>query len=365
MPAGRQHKSKNEALPFEETVNGRRVGRWVSVDDLARDQSAARATGRFGEEFENISFGEWASLHIYLPQPDVQSAITPPFMEAFLVLQKQLYQFAALATTGAADVGQLGESERRELQLNVVVSGGSSDYLADLKKPLLALLRKMVGKMTGKQSAIVISSLAALIATTWCFSAWLDQTKAVKLEELKSKEHSAALQSLQFSTEEQAKAFRQLLDVLERQGEIGRRAIEVAAQTNDALLRAATTNPKTNIKEVEVTRAEADILRTPSRKKAVQKIMQQEMKVVDINTTDAFDLQIVLLDPATDEQHRLRFKDDLFAGESRHRLFEALEKRTPLWVELAIKEIDGEVRSVQLLRTIERPERLSADADGN
>jgi hypothetical protein len=37
----------------------------------------------FGEEFENISFGEWASLHIYLPQPDVQSAITPPFMEAF------------------------------------------------------------------------------------------------------------------------------------------------------------------------------------------------------------------------------------------------------------------------------------------
>jgi hypothetical protein len=44
-------------------------------------------------------------------------------------------------------------------------------------------------------------------------------------------------------------------------------------------------------------------------------------------------------------------------------LFEALEKRTPLWVELAIKEIDGEVKSVQLLRTMDRPKNLISDAD--
>jgi len=332
------------------------------VDEINR---LLASSANFGEQFESIEFGDWAALHIYLPQPDVQSSITPPFMEAFLVLQKQLYQLAALATTGAADVGQLTEVERRELQLNVVVSGGSSDYLADLKKPLLALLRKMVGKMTGKQSAVLIGALAALLTTHWSFSAWLDHTKAIKLEELKSKEHNAALQSLQFSNEEQAKAFRRLVDVLEHQGEIGKRALDVAAQTNDALLRAATSNPKTIIKDVEIARNEAEILRTPSRKKAVQKVVQQEMKVVDINTTDPFDLQIVLLDPTTDEQHRLRFKDDLFAEENRHRLFAALEKRTALWVELAIKEIDGEIRSVQLLRAMDRPARLSADAEGD
>jgi hypothetical protein len=77
------------------------------------------------------------------------------------------------------------------------------------------------------------------------------------------------------------------------------------------------------------------------------------------------DLQIILLDPSSDAQHRIKLKDDLFAGESRRKLFDALEKRSLLWVELSIKEIDGEIRSVQLLRTIDRPANLSSDADAN
>jgi hypothetical protein len=106
-------------------------------------------------------------------------------------------------------------------------------------------------------------------------------------------------------------------------------------------------------------------LRTPSRKKAQQKIVQQEVKVVDINTTDPLDLQIILLDPSSDVQHRIKLKDDLFAGESRRKLFDALERRSLLWVELAIKDVGGEIRSVQLLRTIERPADLTSDAEGD
>jgi hypothetical protein len=319
----------------------------------------------FGEEFERISFGDWAAVHVYVPQPEIQSAITPPFMEAFLVLQKQLYQFAALIKTGVADIGQLSDADRIELLLSVEVTGGSSDYLAKLGKPLTGILNRMVGKMTGKQSAIVIVAICALIAAGWTFQAWLDRTKEIKLEELKSKDHIAALEALQFSTKEQSEAFRKIIEILEKQGDVGRRALEVVNQTNDALLKAASSNPRTSIKDMEVTRVEAELLRTPTRKRSQQKIVQQEMKVVDINTTDPLNLQIVLLDPSTDDQHRIRFKDDLFAGESRHQLFDALEKRSPLWVELAIREVDGEVRSVQLLRTINRPANLTTESEGN
>ena len=330
---------------------------------LAELERLLASTADFGEEFETILLGDWASVHIYLPQPDVQSAITPPFMEAFLVLQKQIYQFAALTKTGVADVGQLGDADRNDLLLSVIVTGGSSDYLAKLQKPLMGILNRMVGKMTGKQAAIVIVALSALVATDWSFSAWLDQTNAVKLEELKSKDHTAALQAIQFSNEEQGKAFRRVIDILEKQGDAGKRALEVVSQTNEALLKAAASNPKTSINNVEITRVEAELLRTPTRKKAQQKIVQQEVKVVDINTIDPFDLQIILWDPSTDVQHRIKFKDDLFASYNRHRLFDALEKRTAIWVELSIKEIDGETRSVQLLRTIDRPAHLISDAD--
>ncbi len=321
-------------------------------------------SGGILEKFD-LSEWDWASVHVYLPEPDIQSAITPPFMEAFLVLQKQLYQLAALATTGLADVGQLGDAERSELLLSVVVTGGSSDLVAQLKKPLENLLNRMVGKMTGKQAAIVIVCLGALVASPWAFSAWLDQTKTVKLEEIKSKEHIAALEAMQFASKEQSEAFNRVIEILKSQGEVGKRALEVVSQTNEALLKAATSNPKTSINEIEVTRTEAELLRTPTRKRAQQKIVQQEVKVVDINTTDPLDLQVILLDPFSDAQHRIKLKDDLFAGESRRKLFDALEKRTPLWVELAIKEIDSEIRSVQLLRTVERPAHLVSDTEGD
>ena len=137
------------------------------------------------------------------------------------------------------------------------------------------------------------------------------------------------------------------------------------SQTNDALLKAATSSPKTSINNVEVTRVEAELLRTPTRKKAQQKIIQQEVKVVDINTTDPLDLQIILTDPSTESQYRIKFKDDLFAGEGRHKLFEALEKRTLLWVELSNREVEGDLRSVQLLRTIDRPANFTAEANGD
>ena len=72
----------------------------------------------FSEEFQCIDFGDWASIHVYLPNPDVDSSITPPFMEAFLELQKQLYQLAAQASTGSPDSGQLSDETRRRLQID-------------------------------------------------------------------------------------------------------------------------------------------------------------------------------------------------------------------------------------------------------
>lgn len=240
---------------------------------LARIEKLLALPVRSEEIFEKVDLSDWdwAAVRIYLPQPDIQSAITPPFMEAFLVLQKQIYQLAAVAKTGFADVAQLNDAERDELLLNVVVTGGSSNYVTELKKPLESLLKRMVGKMTGKQIAIVTVCLGTLIASPWAFKAWLDQTKEIKIEELKSKEHLASLDAIHFATEEERKTLNRVLEILENQGEVGKRALEVVSQTNDALLRAAASNPKTIINHVEVTSTEAELLRTPARKRAQQR----------------------------------------------------------------------------------------------
>ena len=229
------------------------------------------AESDFSPELEKIELGDWAAIKVYIDDTKVSSTITPPFMEAFLVLQRQVYQLAALAKSGVADIGQLGEIDRHELQINIIVQGGSSEYLAKLELPLTALLKRMVGKMSGKQAATVIVCLAALAAGTWSFCAWLDQTKNIKIEELKSRDHVEALHALQFSTEEQTKLFEKIIDLLGNQRDVGKRAVDALQQANQALLKAASTNVKTKINNVEISKHEANLLRTQTRKWAATK----------------------------------------------------------------------------------------------
>jgi hypothetical protein len=113
-------------------------------------------------------------------------------MEAFLEVQKQIYQLAALGLAGEADTGKLSDLDRRELQVSVKVTGGSSDYVTSLKRPLENLGSKLIGKLTKKQVTVVILSVAVLEATGWGFREWLEYKKETQLQELKSKEHLAA-----------------------------------------------------------------------------------------------------------------------------------------------------------------------------
>lgn len=308
-----------------------------------------------GAQYRALELGGWARVHVYLPETDIHSVITPPFMEAFLELQRQVYRLGAFAETGIADIGQLSERSKRALEIRVVVTDGSSNLTADLSKVVEGLLHTMIGKLTGKQAAIVLISFAALLAAGWAFSSWLEATKAIKIEELKSKDHIAALQALQFASAKDAAAFSKVLEILAQQGEFAERALEAVKETNEALLKAASQTPKTQINNVELLREEAELLRISPKKKPEIKYVRQRIKVVDINTSDPTDLSLILKEIDSTEEHRIKFKDDIFAGQHRKKLFDSLETRTPIWVELAIKQVDGEIRSVQLLRTLDEP----------
>ncbi|UPJ65976.1 hypothetical protein [Bradyrhizobium sp. 191] len=313
--------------------------------------------------FDAIDFGKWAEIDVYIPHPKVASSITPPFMEAFLEVQKQIYQLAAQATAGIADTSQLSEGERTRLQINVVVTGGSSKLQAKLEQTIPELLKTMIGKMTPKQATIVVVCVAVLAAGTWSFSAWLDQRKTIQLEELKSKDHIEALKALSLGAAGQTEALKKIVAVLEKQGEIGARALEAVNSTNEALLKAASKTRETAINGTHLTGEEAELLRTSPRKKSEVRVATQRMKVVDINTNDPNELGVVISTPDKKTQYRIKFVDSLFSGPDRKALFDALDSREAIWMELAFKESEGDVRSVQLIRTTSAPNIADADAE--
>ncbi|MCA1433123.1 hypothetical protein I6F33_09070 [Bradyrhizobium sp. BRP20] len=309
----------------------------------------------FSSEFEQLDLGDWPQVHVYIPHPEVSSSITPPFMEAFLELQKQIYRLAAQASAGLADAGQLSEATKADLQISVLVTDGSSNLTAKLERILPGLLKQMIGKLNGKQAAIVLVSVAALVGGNWAFTAWLEEQKAIKIEELKSKDHIEALKALSLGSSGQLEALKKITSVLEKQGEIGSRALEAIAATNDALLKAASKTSESSINDTHLTRQEAELLRTTPRKKPELRIAKQRMRVLDINTSDPHELSVLISSPDKKQQYRIKFGDTLFSDPSRKAIFEALDSRDSIWMELAFREIDGEVKSVQLLQTTKPP----------
>lgn len=315
----------------------------------------------FSSELEDLDLGDWPQVNIYIPHPEVSSSITPPFMEAFLELQKQIYQLAAQASAGLADSSQLTEGVKAQLQISVLVTDGSSNLTAKLEKIFPGLLKQMIGKLNGKQATIVLVCVAGLVGGNWGFNAWLEQQKAIKIEELKSKDHVEALKALSLASSGQLDALKKVTEVLEKQGEIGSRALEVVSATNDALLKAASKTSESSINDTHLTRREAELLRTTPRKRPEIRYSTQRMRVLDINTSDPHELSVVISTPDKKLQYRIKFGDTLFSDPTRKAVFEALNSRESIWMQLAFREIDGEVKSVQLLQTTQPPQAADAE----
>ncbi|HEV2511221.1 hypothetical protein [Bosea sp. (in: a-proteobacteria)] len=307
------------------------------------------------EEFEQrieIAPG-WVTPHVYIPKPEVDSSISPPFMEAFLHLQKELFQLAALAKSGVSHVNQLNEIDRHDLEISVKVTSGSSNLVSDLAKPIERCFKIMLGKMTGRQATIVILGISMLIAGTIGWSSWLEQQKTIKIEELKSKEHIEALSALKFANENQLEIFKMLMQTLEKQGKVGTQSQDLIDSSFGALLKAASKTEKTEINGQRLTASEASSLRTSSRSYAMNRIIREKMRVVDMNTAAEVDAMI-LMRPVSKEQFKMKLSETLFMSDDRTKLFEALENRTEIEVELSLREVEGEVKTVTFLRVAPR-----------
>jgi hypothetical protein len=291
---------------------------------------------------------------VYVPHPPVNSSISPPIMEAFLVLQRELYQLAALAKTGVANSNKLDEIDRQDLEIVVQVSGGSSNIATDVAGPVSKVLNKMLGKMTGRQINILILGMALIGAGTWSFRSWLEAQKSVQIEELRSRPLIEAIKALTFATEQQAANYKQVVDVLNSSGKVGERIVEASDAANAAFLKAASKTPVSVMNGATLSSDEAGMLRHNPRSKAEKHFSTEIMRVVEINTNlDVIDT-IVLMRPETREQFATKLGETLFASEDREALFQALHDRTEIEVELMFREVDGEVKGVEFLR-VTRP----------
>jgi len=205
--------------------------------------------------------------------------------------------------------------------------------------------------MSGTQITIVILGIMLIFCATWGFKSYISNIKNIRMDEIKSKEHIAALEAIASTKKEEYEVIKELLY---QNGELGKKAWDVTEKGYEAIIKAAAKTEESVINGVRLTQQEAKALRVTTRTKTEQETIIRKVRVVDINTSNLFQIIMSLVDEETGDQYKLSFADRLLDSDAaREKIFNALNKREPIFVELLAKIHEGDIRSVELKKIIE------------
>ena len=288
-------------------------------------------------------------MHIHLPDPPIDSSISTPYMRAFLQIQSDIDRLAGKARFNEGNATRLTKSLKQELELNVVVTEGSSNYDIDLTE----VFKKALGKMTGKQIQLVLLFSGALLATTWGAGVWMEWQKEVQIEQIRSAEHIHALEALKFATTKDVELLERMTGVMEQNVEMGRDVIQlVNVSYREILKAAAASGDAVEINGQDVSAEVADLLTITPRAASETAADTVVGRVIDIRTEDLLQPQVEMVDLHSEQKYRFSIDDNLFASEDRSALFRALETGEPIQVEIEIKSVNGDVRSTKFVRYV-------------
>ncbi|ATC32508.1 hypothetical protein CA606_09190 [Caulobacter vibrioides] len=328
------------------------------VEILSLEQAfkvfAQATAGEFDEvEIEGIVAGDWANPDVHI---DVgHSEIAAPFMEAFVTSQDAIYKLVAAIKYGAADIRHLTNEDQEAFLVQVRVSEGSSQYLERIGEVLERLGLEAVGKLTPGQIVALVAGGLILWSGVAGWTQYLDTRKEVRLAEISSEERKASIAALDFANRQQAETTRLVIATMRETGGPLEQVVESADEAHGALLKAASTVPNTTVNGVSISRDEARELRKSARRVAIQQIVEREMKVIDINTSDPAHTSVVVEGVGDRTQYKLQFRDRMIQERDQASLFQSLRERRSIWLRLEVKAVGTDVRSVEILGVVQPP----------
>jgi hypothetical protein len=300
-------------------------------------------------DFDEIKIGDWVNPRIYLTVGDAE--LTAPFMEAFLSTQNALYRIVAQVRHNSSDIRKLSPEELETYRLRVKVTSGSTNVFEAVGDALVEIAKGAVDKLTPNQIIALIAGGAILLSGGYGFSAYLEHRVEIRREELKADVRIKELESANFATREQAETTRHVADQMAKMGGAFAQAVESSNEANAALLRAATTVPETTVNGVHITKSEAELLSRNRRRSSDEKIMEKEVRVIDINTSDNH-MTTVVIDGYGDTPLRVSFADRMVQERDLNKLHASLKNRVPVRIKLNVKRVGGEIRSAEILRVV-------------
>ena len=292
-----------------------------------------------------VEFGAWVSLKIHLPGTPVHSSITPSMMEGFIDIQRTIYRAYTLVASDTADLRTLSKTERDALEFRVVVSEGSSDYLAALMEAIGKIGVEALSKMTPEQMLIAILAIALIIGGSYAWKQWLSHRLAMRQAEATSEERKLQVQEQSNLLTAQgliAQAGVDHAQILARALERSPVAADVEAfaeSSRSSLIRAIGEEGGGDINGVGVTREAAFEVTRQTRQAGEPIQVSGNFRVIriDANTADGF--RVTLSNVETGEEISAMLQDVFLSREHREIITEAEWGKTPFYAEVTARKV--------------------------
>lgn len=137
-----------------------------------------------------IEFDGWPHFHMHVHGDKYHQTITPSIMNGLLDLQNGIYKSYAMLKYDAENAQSLTRQERQDLEIEVKVEDGSSEFDINLTEIGMKLIESTAGKMSAEQAMILVMAMLILYFGKSGIQLWLENRKEIRQAELEAQKNS-------------------------------------------------------------------------------------------------------------------------------------------------------------------------------
>lgn len=293
------------------------------------------------ESAKDFQLGDWASVSLYIPGKQYDSALTTYMMSGWVEAQRSVYRSYALVASGSADARNLTDIDKDRLEIVVRVSGGSSDQDADLSDIIAQIVQSAVNKMEPWQIITVLISLGLIYTGGSVLRTWIESKKEEKIAETSSKNITEALEAVKFTVASDAEKREILNRAVQRVPIVSDLSDEADAARHSLIKHASKTDAELN--GVSLPSNVTSKLTRESRAETTDERLDGPYKILKVDTTVPDGFRVLIEDVNTEESFQASVQDVMASEKDREIIQQAEWSKIAVRLKVNAKRRRGEV----------------------
>ena len=285
--------------------------------------------------YSEIIFDGWPTLNIYLKGNKFHQSLTPTIMRGLLEFQKGIYQSFASAKYNHP-TKRLSEAEKKDLEIRVNVSKGSSDLDINYNEIALKLVEQIGGRMDPVHVLITVVTIAVLYFGTSAFKTFLETRKDVRVKEISDETHRKSIEALSFAGEQETKRAQIIAELAASDHRIDNIA-RIASQAQNGIIKSMAGAEASSIEGIPMSPDIAESLTRHPKRKASEVRLDGIYRLVKIDWSDPLKLKIKAINTNNKLTIDAEVQDDSLTGQYKEALRAAEWSRSPVMLKINAK----------------------------